>query len=335
VLGLNWEDIIYQEEIISISQEERCFEIITQPGSFLRIKSPEKMGKSLLKDLVLERIEQQENYHIVDFDFQLLNFYEINDLKQFLQIFCKIISHELELIDQVDDTWDDRFVSNYNVTKYLQNYILKNLDQPLVLVLDHIDLVFEHPHLAKDFCNLLRGWWGKNSQIWQKLRLVVVQSTAVYAELDINYSPLENVGVTITLNEFTDAQIQELLRQYNLSLSQEKIAKLIDLVGRNPYLLNQAFNAMAYHSKSLEDIFNQATTASSIYQSHLRQYLEVINKKSALKEALIEVITANQPVKIETFSGFKLQSIGLIKLEKDDATPSCRLYHEYFKKQLT
>jgi AAA-like domain len=334
ILGFdNWKELV--EQIISTDEEERCLEIITQLGSFLRIKSPEKMGKSLLKDRVLERIDQQEKYHIVDFDFQLLNFSEIKDIKQFLQLFCRTISYELGLIDQVDDIWNDHFGSNYNTTNYVKKSILEKLDRPLVLVLDHIDLVFENHRFAEDFCNMLRGWESKNTQTWQKLRLVIVQSTAVYAELDINFSPLENIGVTITLNEFNDDQIQNLLREYNLSLTQEKIADLINLVGRNPYLLNQAFNAMAYQSRSFENILSQANTASSIYYSHLQEYLEIINRKPELKEALTEVITANQPVKIETFAGFKLQSLRLINLEGDYATPSCRLYHEYFKKQLT
>ena len=44
---------------------------------------------------------------------------------------------------------------------------------PLVLGLDEVDLMFQHPEIATDFFGLLRAWHekSKNEEIWKRLRL--------------------------------------------------------------------------------------------------------------------------------------------------------------------
>lgn len=212
---------------------------------------------------------------------------------------------------------------------------------PLVLVLKHIDSVFEHPVIAIDFCNLLRSWHDKArsgervSVIWQRLRLVVVHSTDVYATLDINHSPLANVGTTIKLQDFSEKQIQDLARLYGLTWDATQLKKLMDLVEGHPYLVNHALKHIAHQGITLDQFLETASTDAGIYSDHLRRLLGRIISRPELATALRRVVTTPNPVRLESIQLFKLDSMGLVKLEGNDARPRCNLYRRYFRDRLS
>jgi hypothetical protein len=98
-----------------------------------------------------------------------------------------------------------------------KDYLLPSINSPLTLCLDEVDTVFNHPDIASDFFGLLRAWHeaAKNSDLWKKLRLVVVHSTEVYIPMNINQSPF-NVGLPIELPEFNAGQVQDLAARHGL-----------------------------------------------------------------------------------------------------------------------
>jgi hypothetical protein len=89
--------------------------------------------------------------------------------------------------------------------------LLPEIETPLVLGLDEVDEVFRYPAIADDFFGLLRAWYEEasygsgDSELWERLRLIVVHSTEVYLPLDVNQSPF-NVGLPIELPEFNPAR---------------------------------------------------------------------------------------------------------------------------------
>jgi hypothetical protein len=346
VLGLNFQEIININGKTSaeplyikrIPQEDICFNIIQQPGSLIRLKGSQQMGKTRMLNRVLQRIEQQGDYRVINVDFQLINHF--SDLKLFLQAFLANIGRELGLPNQLAQHWDDIFAPNDNTTTYFQSIILSKIDTPLVLVLKNVDIVFEHSHLVNDFCRMLRGWFDeaqsgtKLSKTWQKLRLVIVHSTDIYAALDINSSPLANVGDTIELDEFTVQEIQSLVKQYKLNLSRNEINQLIELFGGHPFLINHTLKNITNQTISLQKILAQATTSSGIYRDHLRYYSQNLDHRPVLKTAWIQVIKANQPVKIDRSVAFQLYSMGIVKFDGDYTIPRCRLYRDYFRAEI-
>lgn len=44
---------------------------------------------------------------------------------------------------------------------------------------------------------------------------------------------------------------------------------------------------------------------------------------------------APELVPLEAIAAYKLESMGLVKLEENQATPSCELYRLYFREQLS
>jgi hypothetical protein len=111
--------------------------------------------------------------------------------------------------------------------------LLDQLESPLVLVLNEVNLIFEYPKIAQEFLPLLRLWHqeAKQDEIWQKFRLIVVHSTEVYINLNLNQSPF-NVGIPIKLPEFSLEQVQDLAFRHNLNWTDgTKAKKLIAMVG--------------------------------------------------------------------------------------------------------
>ena len=259
VLGLNWReicvidedceppDVIRRFEISREPQESKCYKTVLQTGSFLRIKAPQLMGKTRMLNRVLERVRRND-YRIVMLNFQNeLDNTVFNNLEQFLKAFCVCVSYRLGLPNNsLDEYWRNKNgTPNHKTTVYFENHIFTQIDNPLIIVLENVDRIFEHP-LAQDFCDLLRGWHGEaqKDELWEKLRLVIVHSTDVYASLDINNSPLANVGETVILDEFAPQQVEDLVRQYELNWNSSLIEQLMALVGGHPYLINHALKTI-------------------------------------------------------------------------------------------
>ena len=112
--------------------------------------------------------------------------------------------------------WDDIFGSNDNSTDYFETYVLKMDSPPLVLAIDNFDCVFRYPQIEADFCSLLRGWYERNQPQWKQCRLTIVHSQEPYAQMDINQSPF-NVGLPIELGEFTQEQVEDLVKRHGLN----------------------------------------------------------------------------------------------------------------------
>jgi hypothetical protein len=231
--------------------------------------------------------------------------------------------------------------SNNNTTGYFQKYLLATIATPLVLAMDKVDLVFEHSEIATDFCHLLRGWFDrarggdkKNRTIWKKLRLVVVHSTEVYGLLDINSSPLGNVGVEVELPEFSAEQVHDLVQRYRLNWNANQVKQLMAMVGGHPALVRKGLDYIARHKVTLEELLQAAPTEAGPYSDHLRRHLGNLHEHPKLAAAFSEVITTTSPVIIDSVQTFKLYSMGLVKLQENSVIPRCDLYRRYFCERL-
>ncbi len=322
--------------------EMDCEAALAKPGALLRIKAPQQMGKSWLCERTLRQAQQVHGCQTATLSFDLADGRVFSNLETFSQWFCVAAGQQLGLSNQLDNYWDDILACNYNTTLYFQDYLLANLEEnrPLALALDNVDLVFEHPAIAIDFCKLLRNWHDRarrmerNSTLWQKLRLAIVHATEVYSALDINSSPLAGVGVVVDIPEFTIAQVEQLAHQYQLSWNSQKTQKLMDLVGGHPYLVQKALDAVRRGKMNLDRLLADAPTEAGIYRNHLHKYLEKLQQSPELLQAFNEVLRSPEPIEVKSVLGFKLQSMGLVALDGDRVRPRCSLYVRYFRDRL-
>ncbi|NJO10287.1 MAG: TIR domain-containing protein [Leptolyngbyaceae cyanobacterium SL_1_1] len=314
--------------------EQRCYEAIAKPGALISIKAPRQMGKTSLLARILHQAEVQECLK-VSLSFQIADGKIFTDLDPFLKWFCASVGRRLRLPNKINDCWDDIFGSKDNCTAYFEEYLLAETHQPLVLGLDEVDLVFQHPEIAADFFGLLRAWHedGKNRDIWKRLRLVVVHSTEVYIPMNINQSPF-NVGLPIELPEFTAAQIAELARRHGLAWGTAQIEALQDMIGGHPYLVRVALYNLARQDMSAAALLRVAPTEAGPYGDHLRRHLWNLEQRSDLVAAVRRMVASERPVRLESVQAFQLHSMGLVNLQGNEVTPRCRLYREYFRDRL-
>lgn len=314
--------------------ESLCYQTILQPGSLVRIKAPKLMGKTYFITQVLAEVAKQ-NYQTINLSFELAErSIHFTNLNKFLRWFCLNLNRELGRKNDLDDYWDEEGMgAKVSCTTYFEESLLAQIDAPLVLCLDDVDLLFAYPHISEDFFGLLRSWYEKarSRTIWKNLRLIIVHSTNVYIELNINQSPF-NVGLPIELSEFSRAQVNQLAMQHQLDIDSEAIEKLMELVGGHPYLLELAFAHLKNQPNiSLEQLLADATTDAGIYAHHLREYWLNVHINPELVEAYKQVITTESPVQLEPTIAYQLNSMGLVKIAGNTVTSRSNLYRQYFK----
>jgi diguanylate cyclase (GGDEF)-like protein len=315
--------------------EEQTYQEITRTGSVIRIQSPHKTGKT---SLVLRLLDyaKQSGFSTVYVDFQQVEAAVCTCLEKILRWFCDYVSRQLDLTPMIDNYWDEDIGSKVSCTIYFENYFLKNLKTPLVLILNDVDYIFEYSTISQDFFSLLRSWHeqAKQNVLWQKLRLVVVHSTEVYTELNINQSPF-NIGVAIKLPEFNLEQIQELAQRYGLNwisdVGQKNAQALQAMVAGHPYLVRLAIYHLAnLPEKTLHQLLNEAPTITGIYSVYLRRQLASLQENRELATTFKQVLSAALNVELNPILAFKLEGMGLIKLQGYQYTVACELYRQYF-----
>nr|WP_311774786.1 AAA-like domain-containing protein [Nostoc sp. 2RC] len=320
-------------------EELICSELI-QPGCLIRIKAPKKMGKSSLLNRMIAYAKEQ-NYQVVYLDFQEADEEVFVSLDKFLRWFCIYVTRQLNLFPCLDDFWDIEMGSKVSCKIYFEAYLLQYIaENPVVLALNEVQRVFEHPNIAQDFLPMLRFWHEQAKQdcIWQKLRMVVVHTTEIYVPLKLNQSPF-NVGITITLPPFTPKQVQDLALRYGLEWAvspegEKRLESLQAMVGGHPYLVSLALYHLSRQEITLERLLETASTPMGIYTQHLRELLNLLQKEPELMPAMQQVITSNEKVELDAIAAYKLESMGLVQLNGNQACVMCELYRLYFSQQL-
>jgi GGDEF domain-containing protein len=318
-------------------EEVACAQI-AESGGTLCIKAPKKMGKSSLLLRVLAHASSI-GYQAVSLDFQQADTVVFSNIDRFLRWFCANLSRELRITSELDNYWDKDMGSKISCSIYFQDYLLASLKQPVVLVLNEVDIVLEYQEIARDFLLLLRSWYeqGKSHEVWQKLRLVLVHSLEITIPLRLTDSPF-NIGLPIKLPTFTKEQISVLAELHNLDWRNgEEVESLMGMVGGHPYLVRLALYYLVDSSGlngNLHKLLQEAPTDTGIYDAYLRQNLLLLRQQPQLAAAFYEVIASKNPVKLETMTAQRLESLGLVNLDGERAVVACELFRLYFLPKL-
>ena len=320
--------------IVRGNHEERCYQTILNKSAFIRIKAPRQMGKTSLMNRVLA-YAGRENYKTALLHFQQADDSILTDFNRLLRWICVNLTRQLKLESDINDYWDEELGSKMSCNLYIQACILQQIDSPLVLALEEVNEIIEHPQIAKEFFSLLRFWHErtKTDANWQKLRFIMVHSTEIYIPLDINQSPL-NVGLRIELEPFNQQQVQELMLRHQLNLSSDYLNQLMDLVAGHPYLIRLAFYYLKCQELTFTELLETAVTDAGIYRDILQRNLSLLQKDNELVEGFKEVLDSDKPISLEQIQGFKLHSMGLINYHGNQVFVSCDLYRQYFREYL-
>ena len=315
--------------------ESFCYQTINKPGALIRIIAPKLMGKTSLTNRIIANAKNQ-NYQTVYLDLSSVERRILTDLDKFLPWLCCMVGKQLKLENKLNNYWDSEILgSNDNCTVYFEEYLLTQVDSPVVLALDNVNKIFGYKEVLDDFFGMLRSWHekAKISEIWQQLRLVLVHSTEVYVSLDINQSPF-NAGVPVELVEFNQQQVEKLAAIHGLNWNETEIKQLIKFVGGHPFLLRLAMYEVSVKYLNLEKLLQEASTEVGIYSNHLRGYLEILKSCPKLAQDFKFVVNSSEPVELDSIQIYKLHSMGLVQRLDNCVIPSCNLYRDYFQRVL-
>ncbi|MEB3359147.1 MAG: AAA-like domain-containing protein [Synechococcales bacterium] len=318
--------------------EDLALSTLHQTGSLIRIKAPLCMGKTSLINHLLGVAHQAGIYPVL-VDMQQADTAALNNLDQFLRWFCWTIGQQLNMDAKFDEYWIESAGSKLGCTTYLQEYILKWVSQPIVVAIDKIHYLMRYPELASNFFPMLRSWYeqARVREVWQKLRLIIAHSTQLEMPLQVNQSPF-NVGLPLTLSEFTAAQINDLAERYELHKvgihDFPALKPLLKLVGGHPYLLQLAFYWLRSGHLTLAQLLQEAPTDQGIYGEHLRYLWLTLQRDETLMQAFHTVLSSPLPVALDTAIAYQLEGMGLVQIHGMKVSLRYELYRQYFSAHL-
>jgi hypothetical protein len=317
--------------------EEDFLQEIAYPGSFIRIQAAQKMGKTSLLNRILNLLDAE--YYAIKIDLQQADIRILGTLNKLIRWLLANICCQLKIKNSIDSYWNKDLGIKMSCTTYLEKYILASIDKPLILAIDRLDVTFEHIDVAEEFLSLLYFWHekAKDNSVWQKLRIVTVQSTESRVTFQFHQS-LFNLGIPLTLQKFNQQQVLDLADRYQLNLKnvfQENALKnLSNLIDGHPYLIRLALYHLAKYNLELTKLIAEATTETSIFIDILHYYLKTLYENTYLAKAFKQVVLSEKPIQLESFVAYQLDNLGLISLQGNEVTPSCELYRLYFRDRL-
>ncbi|HEX9438160.1 MAG TPA: AAA-like domain-containing protein, partial [Roseiflexaceae bacterium] len=309
-----------------------ALDMIRMEGATITIRGPRQIGKSSLLIRVKDAAERAGK-RVAYLDFQQFDYAVLRDADMFFQQFCGWIGDELDLENRVDEFWSKPFGNIRRCTRYIEHYLLKELNNPLVLAFDEVDNLFE-AGFRSDFFAMLRAWHNDRAQkqAWRQLDIVLVTSTEPYRLIEnLNQSPF-NVGEVIELRDFTPDQVAELNRRHGAPLADDQVRQLIGLLGGHPYLIRRALTLIAGGRSSAADLLANAAADQGPFDAHLSYYLKQINKQKDLAQGMHQIIASSSCADEQVFD--RLQSMGMVYREARVVRPRCRLYADFFKRRL-
>ena len=314
--------------------EQSTYEEILHAGAFIRIKAPRRMGKTSLMVRILDYATRQ-NYATVRLNLQSAGSPVLRSIDKFLRWFCVFISKKLGIEPQLDLYWDEDIGPLVSSTLYFEDYLLNQIDRPLVLALDELNQIFEYPAVAKDFLALLRSWHeeSKDASIWQKLRFILIHSTDIYIPLETYQSPF-NVGLAIELPLLTPDQVEHLAHLQGLNLNGQTLTQMMELSNGFPYLVRCALYHSLRYGVELPMLLREARDNGGIYQNYLRSQWQKLQREPTLLRS-IEQILETRMTHLEIETSAKLWGLGLVCWQDDRYQLSCGLYQAYFQRLLS
>lgn len=336
---------------IERSIDQDCKNIIQEKAAFIRIKGSRKIGKTSLLYRIIEQGEEN-NYLTIFIDCEREDIKEtvFNNVQSFCIWLCREIAYVLNKEDKTNYFWNPNSSHKLSNTTIMQHYFEEEFlteNQPILLVIDNVDKIFENQIIASPICSILASWHrlGKvpnyQGKTWGKLKIVLAHATDVYLGLNINESPLKSIGYIPIIEDWNNEEVKKFACIYNIDLQSEEIKKLQELVVGHPYLVTIAIKYLYEKQGTIDDLLSVASTQNSPFHNYLRgQLLFYLQKFPKYKEAFIQILQQKQlnisnELELEEIE-FKLKSLGLVQRNRrgNKLLPKCKLYNDYFQRVL-
>ncbi|NJN73516.1 MAG: hypothetical protein HC799_12270 [Limnothrix sp. RL_2_0] len=99
---------------------------IAQSGGLIRIRGPQKFGKTALLHHLLDKFQQQGDRRVI-LDLQKVDSTLLTDAESFLRALALYVTRSLGFASTLDDYWDPDLGAKLNCSFYFEEYLLEML----------------------------------------------------------------------------------------------------------------------------------------------------------------------------------------------------------------
>lgn len=249
--------------------------------------------------------------------------------------FLMTLAQEIwEQLGQTPQAVPSRLRSQREMIKYIERSLLETIEEAVVIAFDEMDRVLGRSYQS-DFFSMLRFWHNQRANPlanWAKLGLAIVISTEPYLFIkDVLRSPF-NVGLSIELRLFNEAECQKLNGLYHARLTKNQLLQLMALLNGHPHLTHLAFYALTATSMDFSDLVLKAAERDGPFGAHLRalEYKLMDDMGRRLLEAMREIVHDGEASSREDF--YRLHGAGLVREDSARIVPTNQLYGRFFGK---
>ena len=305
---------------------------VNRQGETIVLLGPRQTGKSsLLNRSVVQAIERQKQ--IATVDFSLFDRDKFQTLPKLLSELARSFLHELQL--RGDEAF--RAVSGIahpgDMTWFMEDHVLKAVNQPLTLVIDEVDKVFEQPYRS-DFFGMIRAWHNLRSRLrspWKAVDLVLAISTEPHLLMADRYQSPFNVNPPIRVTWFEPLETEQLNVRYGNPLAANEVERLHQFLGGQPYLTQLTLYQLVHRAgTSLSRYLLDAMDHDGDFRPHLDHLRSHLRERPELQliEAFQQIVRFGRPPSEDTC--YRLQAAGLVRRTEDQVGPTNELYARYF-----
>src|SRR5262245_29322151 len=321
---------------IARQTDDEFYRAIGRCDSIVLVKGARQVGKTSLLARGLQRA-RESGAVVVLTDLQHLSNDVLTSLEKLLLALGERLAEQLDLKTTPHDGWRALRSANTNFEYYLRHEVLEKISAPLVWGLDEIDRLFGFDYAGEIF-GLFRSWHNlralEPAGPWRRMTLAMAYATEAHLFVaDLNQSPF-NVGVKLTLEDFTLDQIAELNDRYGAPLKNKaEVERFFSLLGGHPYLAQRGLYEMVHRKIDLSAIEAKGDHDEGIVGDHLRRMMVSLERNRELYEAVRSVLQGKPRLTLTDF--YHLRSAGVLAGDSaSDAKPRCRLYANFLTKRL-
>ncbi|HTE18262.1 MAG TPA: AAA-like domain-containing protein [Armatimonadota bacterium] len=309
---------------------------IARRESLVLVKGARQMGKTSLLARGLQRARDLGSRAVLT-DFQKFTLGDLETPERFLRTLGDWVADQLDLDVYPGDVWRTERSPSINFERYVRREVLGKMSEPLAWGMDEVDRLFTYPY-ASDVFGLFRSWHNARAtdptQPWARLTLAICYATEAHLFItDANQSPF-NVGVRLSLEDFSFEQVNELNGRYGEPLmAQSHVARFYRLLNGHPYLVRRGLHTLVNAGVDLATFEATADRDEGIYGDQLRRILVTLSRDAELLEVVRGLLRGQPLPSEETF--YRLRSAGLVAGDSPrSARPRCQLYANYLERHI-
>jgi hypothetical protein len=290
------------------------------------VRGPRQFGKSslLVRYVALCR---HNGKAVVSVNFSMFEEAIISRYGAFLSALAATLARHLRLpAPPGNTTTQQKFIS------FIEYTLLASLEGPVVFVFDETDRIMRQAY-AQDFFSMVRSWHDNRAdpaQEWHKLGLALVTSSEPKLFIKNALTSPFNVGLRLSLEPFTAAELAVLNARYGSPLSDAECAQLHRLAGGHPFLTQEAFYRVCGPARiGFSELCEEAAHGDGPFGEHLRAMLSNVRAGEGLLAAMQRVIASGAVERDTDF--YRLEGAGLVRRDNDRIVPANQVYADFFR----